>query len=110
MRKQIISKDEEKLNIVILSNEDLGIVAKGIARCHAEDEYDKEFGISLANTRAWLKYYEKLAKSAIKELQWAEEIRKFWEEDISRLTATKKLADTKFAEIKEEYDKMIGTI
>jgi hypothetical protein len=110
MRKQIISKDEDKLNIVILSNEDLGIVAKGIARCHAEDEYDKEFGISLANTRAWLKYYEKLAKSATKELQWAEEIRKFWEEDISRLTATKKLADTKFAEIKEEYDKMIGTI
>lgn len=110
MRKQVISKDEEKLNIVILSNEDLGIVAKGIARCHAEDEYNKEFGISLANTRAWLKYYEKLSKSTIKELQWAEEIRKFWEENISRLTATKKLADTKFAEIKEEYDKMMGTI
>lgn len=110
MRKQIISKDEEKLNIVILSNEDLGIVAKGIARCHAEDEYDKEFGISLANTRAWLKYYEKLANSTVKELQWAEEIRKFWEEDITRLTATKKFADSKFAEIKEEYDKMIGTI
>lgn len=110
MRKQIISKDEEKLNIVILSNEDLGIVAKGIARCHAEDEYNKEFGISLANTRAWLKYYEKLGKSTIKELQWAEEIRKFWEGNISRLTATKELADTKLAEIKEEYDKMMETI
>lgn len=110
MRKQIISKDEEKLNIVILSNEDLGIIAKGVARCHDEDEYNKEFGISLANTRAWLKYYEKLSKSTIKELQWAEEIRKFWEENVSRLTATKKLADSKFAEIKEEYDKMMGTV
>jgi len=110
MRKQIISKDEERLNIVILSNEDLGIVAKGISRCHTEDKYDKEFGISLANTRAWLKYYEKLSKNSIKELEWAEEIRKCWENEVSRLTATKKLADTKFAEIKEEYDKMIGTI
>lgn len=110
MRKQIISKDEDKLNIVILSNEDLGIVAKGIARCHAEDEYNKEFGISLANTRAWLKYYEKLAKVTESELGWATEIRQVWESEISRLTATKKLADTKFAEIKEEYDKMIGTI
>jgi len=110
MRKQIISKDEDKLNIVILSNEDLGIVAKGIARCHAEDEYNKEFGISLANTRAWLKYYEKLAKETACELDCATEIRKAWEDEISRLTATKKLADTKYTEIKAEYDKMIGTI
>lgn len=110
MRKQIISKDEEKLNIVILSNEDLGIIVKGIARCHAEDKYDKEFGISLANTRAWLKYYEKLSKSTVKKLQWAEEIRKIYEEEISRLTTTKKLADTKLIEIKEEYNKMIETI
>ena len=110
MRKQIISKDEEKLNIVILSNEDLGIVAKGIARCHTEDEYNKEFGISLANTRAWLKYYEKLAKSSVKNLEWAREIKGIWEDEITRLTTTKKLADTKFAEIKEEYDKMMGTI
>ncbi len=110
MRKQIISKDEEKLNIVILSNEDLGIVAKGIARCHAEDEYNKEFGISLANTRAWLKYYAKLSKNSVKELEWAKEISKCWEDRVARLVATKKLADTKFDEIKTEYDKIMKTI
>ena len=110
MEKQIISKDDEKLNIVILYNKDLGIMAKGIARCHAEDEYNKEFGISLANTRAWLKYYKKLAKATESELGWAIEIRKAWEDEITRLTTTKKLANTKFAKIKEEYDKMIGTI
>lgn len=110
MRKQIISKDEEKLNIVILSNEDLGIVAKGIARCHAEDEYNKEFGISLANTRAWLKYYEKLSKNSVKELEWAKEISHYWEDRVARLVATKKLADTKLDEIKTEYDKIMKTI
>lgn len=110
MRKQIISKDEEKLNIVILSNEDLGIVAKGVARCHAEDEYNKEFGISLANTRAWLKYYKKLAKNSTKNLELIREIKSIWEDKVAHLTATKKLADTKFAEIKEEYDKMMETI
>ena len=110
MRKQIISKDEEKLNIVILSNDELHIVAKGIARCHGEDTYDKEFGIKLANTRAWLKYYEKLAKESLTELEWANEIKRFWEDRIAKLTATQHVANTKYDEIKEEYDKMIETI
>lgn len=110
MRKQVISKDEEKLNIVILSNDELHIVAKGIARCHGEDIYDKEFGIQLANTRAWLKYYEKLAKESLTELEWANEIKSIWEEKIARLTATQHVANAKYAEIKKEYDKMIETI
>ena len=110
MRKQIISKDEEKLNIVILNNEDLHIVAKGVARCHEDDTYDKDFGLKLANTRAWLKYYEKLSKANAVELEWAKEILSFWEEQIKRLTVTAKVADTKYAEIKAEYDKMIETI
>ena len=110
MRKQNISKDEEKLNLVILSNEHLGIVAKAIARCHTQDDYNTDFGISLANPRPCLKYHEKLANSSVKNLEWARDIKGIWEDEITRLKTTKKLADTKFAEIKEEYDKMMGTI
>ena len=62
MKKQVISNDEQKLNIVILTNEALNFSVKGISKCHADDEYDKDLGIKLANTRAWIKYYTKLGK------------------------------------------------
>lgn len=110
MRKQIITKSEDKLNIVILSNDAEGIMAKGIARCHAEDDYNEEFGIQLANTRAWLKYYDKIAKIAKDELDWAEEMVKFWSDEVASRKKLLDNAETKGKEIADEYDKMMKTI
>ena len=110
MEKQIISKDDEKLNIVILYNKDLGIMAKGIARCHEEDKYNKEIGIALANTRAWIKYYEKLSKQTKIELDWSEKALKYWEDKITKCVSAKKMANAKLDKMQEEYNKMIGRI
>lgn len=110
MRKQVINKDEEKMNIVILSNDDEGILVKGVSRCHEEDTYNKDFGLKLANTRAWLKYYKKLGKTNDLKLEYANEILSYWQEHIKQLTITKKVAEQKYTEIKAEYDEMMETV
>ncbi len=103
MTRKVISKDENKLNIVILTDEDLGIVAKGISRCHANDEYDKKFGISLADTKAWLKYYKKLKLYSMKELAEAEG--DWW---ITQLTIIKNYANKRVVEYEEKFNIMVG--
>lgn len=110
MEKQIISKDEERLNIVILKNEEYGIVVKGIARCHADDEYDKEKGIQLANTRAWIKYYKKLGKDISDNIDLSLRVLKYWEDRSVKLQQEQHNADSKLKELEVEYTKMIGTI
>lgn len=110
MRKQVISNDEAKINVVILSNESLDIVAKGVSRCHDDDEYNKELGINIANTRAWIKYYEKLGASAVRSLAWEEDMLKFYTEEVARLKSVKEMADKKVKEITAEYDNMIKGI
>lgn len=110
MRKQVISNDDAKVNVVILSNESLGIVAKGVARCHAEDNYDKELGINLANTRAWLQYYDKLGKESSQELDYAYAMIEYWQNESVRLAQVKHLSETKAAAIKEELNNIMKDI
>lgn len=107
MYKQVINDDKAKVNVVVLKNEALDIVAKGIARCHEEDTYDKELGINLANTKAWLQYYDKLGKAAQKELAYAREIIEYWQNEIMRLTQVQHTADAKSRVIKEELDNIM---
>lgn len=110
MRKQVITRSEDKVNIVILANDAERIQVKGISRCHDEDTYNEEFGIQLANTRAWLKYYEAIEKRAGEELDWEEEMVKWHQDEIARITKMKENAQVKRAEIQEEYDKMLETV
>lgn len=107
MHKQIISNDDSKINVVILRNDSLGIIAKGIARCHEEDTYDKELGINLANTKAWLQYYDKLGKETAKELTYAYDILDYWQKEIVRLAQVQHTADAKARVIKEELDNIM---
>lgn len=107
MYKQVINDDKAKVNVVVLKNESLDIIAKGIARCHEEDTYNKELGENLANTKAWLQYYNKLSKNTDKELAYAYEIVEYWQKEISRLVSVKHTADTKARVIKEELDNIM---
>ena len=107
MYKQVINDDKAKVNVVVLKNEALGIIAKGISRCHEEDTYDKELGINLANTKAWLQYYDKLGKETSKELDYAHEILEYWQNEILRLTKVQHIADAKSKIIQEELDNIM---
>lgn len=110
MHKQIISNDEAKINIVILKNDALDIVAKGISKCHADDEYDKELGISIANTRAWLKYYEQLRKYTSNSLEWEDKVLEYHTKKCEKLRSTKERAEQKIEEITAEYEKLVQGI
>lgn len=107
MYKQVINDDKAKVNVVVLKNEALDIVAKGIARCHEEDTYDKELGLNLANTKAWLQYYNKLSKNTSKELEYAYEIVDYWQKEIVHLAQVQHTADAKARIIKEELDNIM---
>ena len=110
MYKQVINDSKAKVNVVVLKNEALDIVAKGIARCHEEDTYNEELGINLANTKAWLQYYNKLSKNTDKELAYAYEIVEYWQKEISRLVSVKHTADAKARVIQEELDNIMKDI
>jgi hypothetical protein len=107
MKKQVISNDEQKLNIVILTNEAFNFSVKGISKCHADDEYDKDLGIKLANTRAWIKYYTKLGKLLGQDLDCALDLSKFWQEYCVELQQQQYNAGAKLKELQAEYAEII---
>jgi hypothetical protein len=110
MKKQVISKDEIGLNIVILSNEAYGFSVKGISRCHADDTYDKDLGIRIANTRAWIKYYDKLSKFLESSINDVTELKELLDSFITADLAEKAHADSKLEELKAEYAEIVDTI
>ena len=107
MKKQVISNDEQKLNIVILTNEAFNFSVKGISKCHADDEYDKDLGIKLANTRAWIKYYTKLGKLLGQDLGCALDLSKFWQDYCVELQQQQYNAGAKLKELQAEYAEII---
>ena len=110
MKKQVIRNDEHKLNIVILIDKENDIKVKGIAKCHEEDEYNPELGATLANTKAWLKYYEKLELKQETEVAYAEEITQLWQEHLEKVKSNLERTKTKNKEIEAEYEKIIETL
>lgn len=108
MKKQIISKDEEKLNIVILRNDSMDICVKGISKCHPEDEYDREKGIHIANTKAWIKYYDALYKNAKHNMEFHQEMADWYKEKLDQDNAVCEMAQTKIPSLREELIKVIG--
>lgn len=110
MKKQVISNDEKKVNIVILTNEALNISVKGIARCHEDDTYDKELGIKLANTRAWIKYYTKLGKLLEEDLEFGLDLAKYWQEYAVELQKQVHTAEAKLKELQAEYTELVDKI
>lgn len=110
MKKQIISKDEIGLNIVILSNEEIGFVVKGFSKCHPDDTYNRDLGIKIANTKAWIKYYEKLKKVIAENTKDAVELKGLLETWIENDNAQIAHADLKLKELKAEYAEIVDEI
>lgn len=106
MRKQIYSNDEKKVNVVVLSNGKEGILVKGISKCSDEDTYDRETGIKLANSRAWLKYYDQVRKNCNVGLEWLRKSVELCNEEIQKLEEQSDTVATKWNEINEELAKM----
>ena len=107
MNKKIYIDEQNRSVVVVLHNNQYRITAKGRAICHETDNFDKEKGINLANTKAWLQYYNKLSKKADKKLAYANEILDYWQKEISNLASVKHRADAKEKVIKEELDNIM---
>lgn len=108
MKKQIISNDEQKLNIVILRNDSEEICVKGISKCHPDDVYDKEKGIQIANTKAWIKYYEALAKVNKKLIGFHTDMLEWYQGRVNEDKAVYEMAMSKLPALKEELNKAVG--
>lgn len=107
MNKTIIVKDDEKLAIVILRNENYGITAKGVARCHPEDEYDSEFGVRLANTKAWLNYYDKFNRFSKNRLKWNKQTLDVFTKRVEKIQGEVDNSNAKLEELKAEYTELL---
>ncbi len=107
MNKTVIVKDEEKLAIVILRNEKYGITAKGVARCHPEDTYNSEFGVRLANTKAWLSYYDKFNKFTKKRLKWNKEFLDYYTNVVEKIDGEVADSAKKVEELEAEYTDLL---
>lgn len=108
MKKQIISNDDKKVNIVILKNDSLGISVKGISKCHPEDIYDRDKGIKIANTKAWIKYYQTLIKVEKRELDFHNEILEWQKGIIEESQHIMERAENKIPELQAELEKIMG--
>ena len=110
MRKQVFVNEEKRTAVVVLNNEANGILVRGKAVCHETDTFDAELGVNIANTRAWIKYYEALDKVCNEDLETISEISAYWTEIAADTARIKELAAKKLASIKEEYTKIIENI
>lgn len=110
MEKQIINNEQEKLNIVILKNNHYGILAKGISRCHPDDEYNAEVGEKIANSRAWIKYYAKLRKLLDTELEYAEDLKEVFAKEVENIKESRQNAVDKYNEIVADYNETLKTL
>ena len=110
MRKQVFVNEEKRTVVVVLNNKANGICVRGKAICHETDIFNAELGTSIANTRAWQKYYEALIKETERDLTWSNKIVESWTKHVEKLQYTKDLAERKIAEITAEYEEIIKNI
>lgn len=110
MNKKVITNDEAKINIVILRNEKYGIEVKGISKCHPDDTYDKDLGLYLANSRAWIKYYKMLNKAMIEELDCGKLFLDRIQKELGIIEETIQNNEAKLKLIEEDYTNKIKGI
>lgn len=74
--KFIYYKDGFKTTCIMTSKEMYGVSGVGVARCNSDiDEYNIDFGMTLANLRAKSDYYKKLADKYIDDYYDYEELK-----------------------------------
>lgn len=110
MEKRVIVNENKKTVVVLLINEYRQISAKGIARCSAEDTFDKDKGLSLANTRAWLNYYKRQDAFLDKYIKLCLENINNYKKYISDKTEMSKIIKSKIATLEKDYKELINIL
>lgn len=107
MEKKVITNEEKGICVVLyyITNPYRNIlVGKGIARCHASDTFDPVIGEKIANNRALRQYYNNLVKEERHRLERCDNSIAYLSNRRIQLQRSIIRAESKLAELKDEYD------
>ena len=110
MEKFVHVDDKNKVCVVVLKNEWNETVAKGIARCSEDDEFNTEAGVTLANARAWSKYFDLAIKEETEGIQVCESLINTWTEAADKHRRNIEALQEKSTTIKKELEDLLSTL
>ena len=110
MEKFVHVDDKNKVCVVVLKNEWNETVAKGIARCSEDDEFNAEAGVTLANARAWSKYFNLAIKEETEGIQVCESLVNTWTEAADKHRRNIEALQEKSTTIKKELEDLLSTL
>lgn len=107
MEKKVITNEEKGVCVVlyyITNPYESILVGKGIARCHASDTFDPVIGEKIANNRALRQYYNNLVKEEKHRLERCDNNIVYLSNRKIQLQESIIRAESKLAELKDEYE------
>lgn len=107
MEKKVIVNEEKGVCVVLyyVKNEwETFLVGKGVARCHASDTFDPELGEKIANNRALRQYYSNLLNREKNSLTRCDKNIIYLSNRKMQLQESIMRAESKIAELKDEYE------
>lgn len=110
MEKYVHIDEKNKVCVVVLQNEWKRTVAKGIARCSDDDEFNAEAGVTLANARAWSKYFDLAIKEETEGIQVCESLVNTWTEEANKHRRNIEALQEKSTTIKKELEDLLSTL
>ena len=110
MEKFVHVDEKNKVCVVVLKNEWNETVAKGIARCSEDDEFNTEAGVTLANARAWSKYFDLAIKEETEGIQVCESLINTWTEAADKHRRNIEALQEKSTTIKKELEDLLSTL
>lgn len=110
MEKFVHVDEKNKVCVVVLKNEWKQTVAKGIARCSEDDEFNTEAGVTLANARAWDKYFDLAIKEETEGIQVCESLINTWTEAADKHRRNIEALQEKSTTIKKELEDLLSTL
>ena len=110
MEKFVHVDEKNKVCVVVLKNEWKQTVAKGIARCSEDDEFNAEAGVTLANARAWSKYFDLAIKEETDGIQVCESLINTWTEAANKHRRNIEALQEKSTTIKKELEDLLSTL
>lgn len=102
--------EKNKVCVVVLKNQWHETIAKGIARCSEDDEFNPEAGLALANARAWDKYFDLALKEEARDLKCCEGVIETWNVAVNRHKKNIETLTEKSAAIKKELEELLSNL
>lgn len=102
--------EKNKVCVVVLKNQWHETIAKGIARCSEDDEFNQEAGLALANARAWDKYFDLALKEEARDLKCCEGVIETWNVAVNRHKKNIETLTEKSAAIKKELEELLSNL